>query len=102
MNDCDRCSLSLIPYFQYGLNVSALWVIQWSSIPYLVEKKALGTAYGIISCLDNLLLTIALPLIGWIQQKTIAKHGYWYVCLTFLIMSYSSLFVKIIFFQWEK
>lgn len=44
---CDRCWISLVPMVLLGLSYTTYAVILWGSLPYMVEARVLGTAFGI-------------------------------------------------------
>jgi len=43
----DRCWYSVVPSVLLGLSYSIYAVVLWGSLPYLVEARTLGTAFGI-------------------------------------------------------
>ena len=44
---CDKCWSSLVPLFLLGLSYTTYAVVLWGALPYMVEARALGTAFGI-------------------------------------------------------
>ena len=68
--DCtDGCSIAILPYLIYGVSYSIYLVAIWGALPFIIqEKKNLGTAYGILTCLQNLGTTIMPLLIGFIHD----------------------------------
>lgn len=44
---CDRCWASLGPLVLLGLSYTTYAVVLWGALPYMVEARALGTAFGI-------------------------------------------------------
>jgi len=63
---CDACWYSVIPMFFLGISYTSYAVVLWGSIPYLVEGRVLGTAFGIFSSMYNLGTVISPPLEGYI------------------------------------
>lgn len=47
VDDCDKCAMSVVPYFMLGFSYATYAVVLWGSLPYMVEAKTLGTAFGI-------------------------------------------------------
>lgn len=66
-----------------GLFYSTYAAIFWPCIPLVVKEKAVGTAYGIVSALQNLMLTIIPIALGAIHDSTESnKHGYFWTEIT--------------------
>lgn len=89
--DCERCWVSLLPLIILGLSYTTYAVVLWGALPYMVEARALGTAFGICTMFQNLGTVIAPPTIGLIQGKTASlahsEYGYAYVELFFIAIS---------------
>ena len=64
--DCDRCWVSLAPLIILGLSYTTYAVVLWGALPYMVEARTLGTAFGICTMFQNLGTVIAPPIIGLI------------------------------------
>jgi len=65
--DCtDQCSISLITPICLGISYATYCVALWGSIPFLVEGRASGTAFGICTALQNAATVYAPPLLGYI------------------------------------
>lgn len=47
IDDCDQCFMSLVPLILLGLSYTTYAVVLWGSLPYMVEARTLGTAFGI-------------------------------------------------------
>ena len=62
--DCDKCAISLGPLFLMGLSYTAYAVVLWGALPYMVEARVLGTAFGICTTFQNIGTVIAPPFIG--------------------------------------
>jgi len=45
--DCQECWSSLIPLVLLGLSYTTYAVVLWGALPYMVEARTLGTAFGI-------------------------------------------------------
>ena len=72
--DCDyqvdSCAISLVPLILLGLSYTTYAVVLWGSLPYMVEARLLGTAFGVCTTFQNLGTVIAPPLLGWITEET--------------------------------
>jgi MFS family permease len=64
----------------YSIYVSAIWPM----IPYVVDAKVVGTAYGLTTAIQNIGMGFGPNLIGLVQDKT---EGYSTVSLTFALMT---------------
>jgi len=65
--------------FGVGLFYATYAAIYWPCVPLVVEEKVTGTAFGIVFCLQNLMLTIIPLIIGGIHDATIEFHrGYFW------------------------
>jgi MFS family permease len=45
--DCDQCWESILPLVLLGISYTTYAVVLWGSLPYMVEARLLGTAFGI-------------------------------------------------------
>ena len=64
--DCDKCWYSISPYFLLGFSYATYAVVMWASIPYMVEARSLGTAYGMTTVFQNLGTFVAPPIMGYL------------------------------------
>ena len=99
--DCeDGCIIGVLPYMIYGISFSVYVVAMWGAIPYLInEKKSLGTAYGILACLQNLGTTLMPLLIGFIHDQTVDRDfGFFYVEMAFIVFSIISILLKLMLY----
>ena len=55
------------------------------------DSKKLGTAYGIFTCLANILNTLMAMFVTWIQDNTHKDHGFFWVEIFFIIFIVLSL-----------
>tara|TARA_B110000305_G_C18865156_1_gene370610 strand:- start:6 stop:269 length:264 start_codon:yes stop_codon:yes gene_type:complete len=65
-NCCNQCWASLIPLVLLGLSYTTYAVVLWGALPYMVEARTLGTAFGICTTFQNLGTVIAPPILGLI------------------------------------
>ena len=64
--DCDKCWVSVVPLMLQGFSYTTYAVVMWGAFPYLVEARALGTAFGIATTAQNIATVISPPLTGYI------------------------------------
>jgi MFS family permease len=64
--DCDQCWESVVPLVMLGISYTTYAVVMWGSLPYMVEARLLGTAFGICTTFQNLGTLVAPPIIGYI------------------------------------
>lgn len=84
--DCNRCWLALPPLVLLGMSYACYAVAQWGSLPYLVEARTLGTAFGICNVFENLATTVAGPILGIIESRTKhVAHGYFYTEVFYIL-----------------
>lgn len=84
--DCIQCWNSIPPLICLGISYACYAVAQWGSLPYLVDHKVLGTAFGICNAFENLATTVAGPLLGLIEEKTEEyQHGYFYTEIFYIV-----------------
>lgn len=63
----------------------------------------MGTAYGLLSCFQNLGCTLMPPLLSYIHDNTLnVEGGYYWVHVTLALISLCSLALKIALWQWDK
>ena len=55
----------LIPMALMGISFSLIPAVMWPSVAYIIEESRLGTAYGIMTMIQNIGLTGFNFLIGW-------------------------------------
>ena len=60
----------LIPMAVMGMSFSLIPAVMWPSVAYIIEESRLGTAYGIMTMIQNIGLTGFNFLIGWANDFT--------------------------------
>lgn len=75
---------TLFPLICTGIFYSTYAAIFWPCIALVVEKKTLGTAYGIVTSVQNLNLAISPLVFGAIHDGTTNRGGYFWA-VTFII-----------------
>ena len=85
-----------------GFTYSTYATVQWAIIPYLVEEKLLGTAFGVLTTLQNVLTAIIPPVNGFIKDKTSEiNQGYTWVEVLFVIISLLGLLTHLAVYIWD-
>jgi MFS family permease len=54
-----------LPMSMMGIAFSLIPAVMWPSVAYVVEESRLGTAYGLMTMVQNIGLTLFNFLIGW-------------------------------------
>ena len=99
---CDKCYFSTIPWYLLGFSITVYYVLMFGCVSLLVRESQTGTAYGFITCFQNIGTTFIPPLISYIHDSTInINFGYFWTILAFIILSILSLYVKIVLYQWD-
>jgi hypothetical protein len=85
--ECDQCYSELAPLILVGIGYSIYGAALWGSIPYVVEARTVGTAFGFVTAIQNGGMAIA-PTIGAVihDGTTHVMQGYFWesffwVCL---------------------
>ena len=55
----------IIPMALMGISFSLIPAVMWPSVAYIIEESRLGTAYGVMTMIQNIGLTLFNFLIGW-------------------------------------
>lgn len=50
-DDCKECYVELFPLIMVGIGYSIYGAALWGSIPYVVEAKTVGTAFGFVTAI---------------------------------------------------
>lgn len=87
-NHADACPghppdfISLVPLVLTGIGFSIYAAALWPLIAYVVEAKSVGTAFGVVTALQNAGLASSPQIGGAINAATISKDfGYFWVRL---------------------
>ena len=73
-----------------GFSYSTYTVVLWGALPYMVEAKVLGTAFGICTVFSNLGMAVAPPIVGKIYDgttKQVLSNEFFYFELFFVVIS---------------
>ena len=89
---CNRCWASVLPLVLLGFSYTTYAVVLWGALPFMVEARTLGTAFGICTTFQNLGTVIAPPILGSIIDNTKQmwpenQKGYFYVEVFFIFVS---------------
>jgi MFS family permease len=69
-----------IPMIVLGLSFSLVPAAMWPSVPLIVEKRLTGTAFGLMTMIQNIGLAVLPQIVGYFRDST----GEWQVSMTFL------------------
>jgi MFS family permease len=89
--DADRPWYPILYMVLLGLGYSIYASVMWASIPYLVDPKAIGTAFGVATAIQNLGLGVGPLFVGYIQETTSKDGGYFWVSFFFVMMGIAGL-----------
>ncbi len=90
----------LVPMAIMGVAFSLIPAVMWPSVAYIVDQSKLGTAYGLMTMIQNIGLAGFNLLIGWANDHWVAsavnpagyRPGMWmFSCLGFLALSFAFL-----------
>lgn len=96
--DCDGCYYGVAPLVLLGIGYSVYASVMWSCIPYVVPKKAVGTAFGVTTAFQNMGLGAAPLAIGWLKDGTSPQDGYFFVSLFLVGMGILGILSAILLF----
>lgn len=68
------------PMILLGLAFSLVPAAMWPSVPLIVEKKLVGTAFGLMTMIQNIGLAVLPQVVGYFRDST----GQWVVSMTIL------------------
>ena len=78
--DCDGCYSVIAPLVLCGIGYSIYAAALWGSIPYVVEPRTVGTAFGFCTAIQNAGMAIAPTIGGAIKDATAnIRHGYFWM-----------------------
>jgi MFS family permease len=59
-----------VPMAMMGLSFSLIPAVMWPSVAYIVPQSKLGTAYGLMTMIQNIGMFVFNLLIGWANDHT--------------------------------
>ena len=77
-----------------GLYLSVSAAVVWASIPLVCKNKTLGTAFGVLSSLENVGMFIGTISVSKIMNETLDEYGYFYYFLFFCLASEASILIS--------
>jgi len=94
----------LVALYSVGIHDSIYSAVMWPSVSIIVEDSVMGSAYGIVTSLANILAAVFPIAIGCIHDETInVKNGYFWTEAFLAIIGYVSLLISIwIWFEDKK
>ena len=90
---------NFIPFILLGISYATYTVVLWGALPYMVEARILGTAFGICTAFTNIGTTAMAPLVGKIYDAT--QHYLW-VSFFFTAISVLALISNLLAFYYDK
>mmetsp|Transcript_41704 Transcript_41704/g.40061 ORF Transcript_41704/g.40061 Transcript_41704/m.40061 type:complete len:232 (+) Transcript_41704:17-712(+) len=85
-----------------GLGFSVYAAALWPCIPYVVEAKIVGTAFGLAYSVQNAGLALIPTIAGLIHDATLDKdYGYFYELLLWVCMAGLGIVVSMILYFWD-
>ena len=84
----EDCYSELGPLILIGIGYSIYAAALWGSIPYVVEARTVGTAFGFCTAIQNTGMAIAPSIVGAIidATKDDSSHGYFWVSVFFALI----------------
>lgn len=96
MPECDQCYNEVYVLVLTGIGYSIYASAIWGSVPYVVAPRAVGTAFGLATSVQNIGLCIAPTIVGYIKDRTAHKdHGYFYVNAFFILINVIGLILNV-------
>jgi len=100
---CDRCYASTVPWYLLGYSLTVYYVLMYGGVSYLVRESQTGTAYGFITCFQNIGTTFMPPMIGYIHDSSQeVQGGYFWTMITFIVFGLVSIGVKVYLYRWDN
>ena len=84
----------LIPLSLLGVGYSVYAAALWGCIPYTVQPKLIGSAFGLCTAIQNIGLTIS-PLIASAILTTERQGGYFWYMIYFCVLCVIGFFVNV-------
>ena len=88
MPECHQCYNEMYPLVFIGIGYCIYAGAIWGSVPYVVSDKAVGTAFGLCTAIQNIGLCTAPSIVGFIKDKTFSTdHGFYYCNMFYLAIN---------------
>lgn len=88
----------LLPLIFMGVGYSIYASALWGSVPYVVEPKTIGSAFGLTTAVQNLGLSVAPLLIGVEIDNTKSQDGYFWSNITMALLAGIGLCANVILY----
>lgn len=85
---CDGCYIQIFPIVMFGIGYSVFASTLWPSIPYVVQAKTVGTAFGITTAIQNIGMSFAPTIAGIIHDQTISLDSGYYWVISFILLTH--------------
>ena len=96
-------NLTILPWFFIGINQSLYYVLQWGSLSYMVRPAQISTAYGLVTCLQNIGCTILPPFISHLHDSNLSTSDcYRWPMIAMLTLAIISFCLKIALKIWDQ
>ena len=95
---CDQCFTAEIPFIFYGMSYSIFVIAIWGSIGFIAKPSQIGTAYGMLTCFNNLGSTVLPLLASYTHEST---NSYKFVEFLFILISLGAVLCKILLYYWD-
>lgn len=96
----------IVPMAIMGISFSVIPAVMWPSVAYIVDQKRLGTAYGLMTLIQNAGMFAFNIMIGWANDYAGASPenpaGYQLGMWFFTILGFVGLFFAIMLWRQEK
>jgi len=106
MPDCHQCTLSVVPLVLLGISYTTYAIVLFGALPYIVDEKLLGSAFGLCGSFQNIGTFIAPIIITWITGESDNPnkiHNYnWILCFFIAISAIALLLNLLIYFIYKK
>lgn len=95
--DGEKCYSELGPLVLVGIGYSIYAAALWGSIPYVVEAKTVGTAFGFCTAIQNAGMAVAPTIVGAIidATKTDSSKGYFWASAFWAVISIIGILLNI-------
>lgn len=93
-----QCGDISVAFLTYGLTASLYILTGWGSLPLVVRPEHLSTAYGLLSCFQNIGTTVLPLMLNMILDHT---QSYLMVEATFLALAFASFSLKLAIGCWD-
>ena len=84
--DCNQCYDGPPVLILLGFGYAVYATVMWACVPFVVEAKTVGTAFGVTTAVQNIGLGTVPILVGVIKDNTSMKDGYFWVTFFFICM----------------